>query len=97
MKYVFDLDGTLCTHEKNYNDAMPIVDRIYQVNCLFESGHTIVVFTARGYETKIDWEEITVLQLKAWGLKYHELLFGKPSADFYIDDKAIKDTDFKWN
>jgi hydroxymethylpyrimidine pyrophosphatase-like HAD family hydrolase len=97
MKYVFDLDGTLCSHEKNYNDAKPLRDRIACVNRLFSKGHTIVIFTARGYETKIDWEEITMLQLKSWGVNYHELILGKPSADFYIDDKAIKDTDFKWS
>ena len=33
-------------------------------------------------------------QLKSWGCKFHELQLGKPAADFYIDDKAIKDHDF---
>ena len=37
---------------------------------------------------KIDHSELTQSQLKKWGLKYHELHFGKPDADFYIDDKA---------
>lgn len=96
MKYVFDLDGTLCTHVCNYADAEPLMDRIKYVNYLFESGHTVVVFTARGYETKIDWSTVTQEQLAQWGLLYHELIFGKPSGDFYIDDKAVKDTDFKW-
>jgi hypothetical protein len=34
------------------------------------------------------------MQLELWGCKYHELIMGKPSADYYIDDKAIKDNDF---
>jgi len=29
-----------------------------------------------------------------WGCKYHQLFLGKPSGDFYIDDKGINDTDF---
>ena len=29
-----------------------------------------------------------------WGAKYHQLFLGKPSGDFYIDDKGIKDKDF---
>ena len=24
-----------------------------------------------------------------WGVKHHELAFGKPAADYYIDDKAL--------
>ena len=27
--------------------------------------------------------------IKKWKLKYHELIFGKPSYDIYIDDKSI--------
>lgn len=96
MKYVFDLDGTLCSHEQNYNDAKPLVIRIAKVNKLYEQDNQIVIFTARGYETKIDWRELTEKQLKMWGVKYHELILNKPSADFYIDDKAIKDMDFDW-
>lgn len=96
MKYVFDLDGTLCTHEKDYNMATPLKERIKKVNALYDSGNEIVIFTARGYETKIDWQEVTSNQLKTWGVKYHDLIFNKPSADFYIDDKAIKDTEFNW-
>jgi hypothetical protein len=29
------------------------------------------------------------MQLKKWKLKYHKLIFGKPSFDVYIDDKSI--------
>lgn len=97
MKYVFDLDGTLCSHELNYDYAKPFLDRIAKVNKLYEQNNQIVIFTARGYETKIDWKELTENQLKSWGVKYHELIFNKPSADFYIDDKAIKDKDFDWS
>ena len=27
--------------------------------------------------------------MQRWGLKYHELIFGKPNADYYIDDKML--------
>ena len=40
------------------------------------------------------FRELTELQLLQWGCKYHQLILGKPSADIYIDDRAIKDTDF---
>jgi len=31
----------------------------------------------------------TESQLKKWGVRYHELLFGKPSYDLFIDDKNL--------
>ena len=34
---------------------------------------------------------LTQAQLKMWGVKYHELLMGKPHADIFIDDKASPD------
>lgn len=89
-KYVIDIDNTICTQENNYKDAKPFMDRIEKINKLYDDGHKIVFLTARGTETGIDWRDITESQFKKWGVKYHQLLFGKPSADFYIDDKNLK-------
>ena len=36
------------------------------------------------------------MQLKKWGVKYHELIMGKPYGDFFIDDKAHNDFFWKW-
>jgi hypothetical protein len=95
MRYLFDLDNTLCTHETDYNDAKPHKDRIEKVNKLYDDGHDIIIDTARGYKTGINWRELTEKQLKDWGVKYHMLRTGvKIYADFYIDDRGIKDTDF---
>lgn len=103
MNYVFDLDGTICTDSKgDYRSAEPLVERIQKVNRLFDEGNRIVIFTARGMgSTDNDvilavhkWEEFTRSQLAEWGVKYHRLFLGKPAGDFYIDDKAICDSDF---
>ena len=32
---------------------------------------------------------VTIAQLMEFKVPYHELHFGKPYADFYIDDKAV--------
>ena len=32
---------------------------------------------------------MTRLQLKKWRVKYHKLIFGKPSYDLLVDDKCI--------
>jgi hypothetical protein len=83
-----DIDGTICTQEKDYSKAKPIQGNIDIVNRLYEK-HTVVYWTARGTSTGIDWRELTVAQFKEWGVKYHELKFGKPQFDYIIDDKAI--------
>ena len=97
MTYCFDLDGTLCTNtEGEYDKAEPFLDRIFIVNNLYDSGNTILIDTARGSTTKIDWYELTKKQLSNWGVKYHELRVGiKLTADLYIDDKSINETFFK--
>ena len=69
-----------------------IVDNF--LNQLYEEGHTIKLFTARGAQTGIDWREITEEKLAEWGVKYHELLMTKPHADIFIDDKAINADDW---
>ena len=59
------------------------------VNRLYDYGNEIVLFTARGYVTKIDWRKETENQMKRWGVRYHELHMGKPNADYYVDDKML--------
>jgi len=93
--FVFDIDGTICTNTNgDYKKAKPYFDRIEYINNLFEKGHKIIMFTARGYTTNINWQELTKKQLSDWGLKYHELKLKKPFGDIYIDDKGITDKDF---
>ena len=84
MIYCFDLDNTLCAtpDSRKYKDAAPYFKAIKYVNSLFEDGNHIKIFTARGSGSGIDWHALTVSQLDAWGLKYHELIDkGKPSYD----------------
>jgi hydroxymethylpyrimidine pyrophosphatase-like HAD family hydrolase len=96
MIYCFDLDGTICTNTNGlYENAEPFYERIKIINNLFEEGNKIIINTARGYTTGIDWTELTIKQLKDWNLNYHELYVGKKiNADLYVDDKGITDKDF---
>jgi len=91
MIYCFDIDGTICEVDgNNYKDATPYGDMIKEANRLYDQGHTIKYFTARGSVSGIDWTELTTLQLQRWGAKYHELIMNKkPHYDLLIDDKAI--------
>ncbi len=92
LKFCFDIDGIIAlkTSNNDYTQSKPIKRNIELINTLYDMGHTIILFTARGSETKIDWKDLTKKQLKDWGVNYSELLFGKPNADFYIDDKFIE-------
>jgi len=103
MKYVFDLDNTLCkTEESNYFNSTPRLDRIKIVNKLYNEGNIITIYTARGMGSTNNnqimaiqkYYSLTQSQLKNWGIQYHDLVLGKPSGDYYIDDKGIKDDDF---
>lgn len=91
-RFVFDIDGVIAKLEpnNNYELSRPNEKMVRIINQLYEMGNYIVLFTARGYVTGIDWKNITCEQMKAWGVKYHELHFGKPNADYYIDDKSLE-------
>lgn len=103
MTYIFDIDNTICyTNNSNYENSMPIKERIDKVNSLYEEGHQINFLTARGMGRSNNdvsfaydnFYELTKSQLDKWGVKYHNLFLGKPAADFYIDDKGISDEEF---
>lgn len=98
MIYCFDIDGILCTNtDGDYSRAQPCCEVIAQVNRLYCEGHRILLYTARGATTGIDWYELTERQLKDWDVHYHALYMGKPTADIYIDDKAMNLVDWKRN
>ena len=98
MIYCFDIDGTLCSNtDGDYSKAVPFHEVIAEVNRLFAEGHRILLYTARGATTGFDWYELTGRQLKEWEVHYHALFMGKPTADVYIDDKAMNLIDWKRN
>jgi hypothetical protein len=89
--FVIDVDGIvakLCPGN-DYRLAEPIPEHIRAINRLFEAGHKIIMLTARGSATGLPWEDVTKAQFAAWGLKYHDLRFGKPAADYYVDDRIL--------
>ena len=104
MKYCFDLDGTICDTplrpsdlKPGYLEATPFPFMVEQVNRLYDEGNHIIIMTARGRGSGIDWTEWTTKQLDMWGVKYHDLepMFHKPTADIFIDDKGINVEEWK--
>lgn len=96
MIIYIDIDETIChSPNKDYPNSTPIQENINKANKLYDDGHKIVYWTARGSGSGIDWTELTTKQLSLWGVKYHEVKLGKPSYDLFIDDKALNTTDWK--
>lgn len=94
--YCFDLDGTLCkdTHG-DYHQAEPFPEMVAEVNRLKAAGHNILIFTARGSATGIDWRQVTEEQLAMWGVLHDRLILGKPPADVYVDDKSVNVAEYR--
>tara|TARA_B100000287_G_scaffold303187_1_gene286344 strand:+ start:166 stop:468 length:303 start_codon:yes stop_codon:yes gene_type:complete len=89
-----DIDETICFYESKesrlgYRNAIPNMENIAKINKLYDEGHEIVYWTARGAVSKIDYFGLTKNQLNEWGCKYHKLSVGeKPHYDLLICDKT---------
>ena len=96
MKYMVDIDGTICTTtiSGNYEYAEPFINRINHFNSLYDQGNEIHYWTARGSASKGDWLAFTKNQLETWGVKYTSISCGKPTYDIWIDDKAQSDREY---
>lgn len=108
MKKIFavDLDDTLCVRPKEvetlgvnkYNYCTPIHNNIEKINKLYDGGHHIIIYTARGmshFKGNIslvysNLYELTKKQLQVWNVKHHQLVMGKLHYDMLIDDKCLR-------
>jgi len=88
-RYIVDIDGTICeTIDGDYDNSRPLNDRIAKINALYDDGHVIIYWTARGAQSGKDWSALTYQQLRSWGCKFHALRMKKPHYDVWVDDKA---------
>ena len=90
--FVIDIDDTLLFANKVqcdncdrfiYISSNRDQEEIDRVNLLYESGHTIILWTGRNW----DCYQETKKQLAEAGINYHELIMGKPQG-IYIDKDA---------
>lgn len=100
LRVCFDLDNTLVTHPiifGDYTTVLPIDRNIKYLRLLHRLGHTIIIYTARRFKTHngnigaivADIGKITFDTLDKFNIPYDEIFFGKPYAQFYIDDLAV--------
>jgi phosphatidate phosphatase PAH1 len=92
-----DIDETICTldehsdikEKRDYSYAKPRPEQIAKINKLYDEGHEIVYWTARGTTTGIDWSDLTQSQLKNWNCQYTRIeTQKKPYYNLFICDKS---------
>jgi capsule biosynthesis phosphatase len=96
----FDLDNTLVTYPQtsgDYSTVQPIEPMINLARKMKSEGHIIIIHTARRMKTHAhnvgavcrDIGKITFDTLENFKIPCDEIIFGKPYADIYIDDRAV--------
>lgn len=99
-KLVIDLDDTIaCRQEgQDFDTSKPNADVIAKVNMLHDDlGFEVVVHTSRGMVScggeRVDIIDKYYTKVKQWldenGVHYDDIMFMKPLADLYVDDKAM--------
>ena len=101
MRICIDLDGVVCRLREDgqtYAELEPVPGAVEKLRALKAAGHYIILSTARHMKTcegnvglvvarqgavTLDW-------LKRHGVEYDEIHFGKPHAQVYIDDNALR-------
>lgn len=107
LRVCIDIDGTICHTKKDdelYSDVQPLPGAIESLIELKRTGAYIILYTARHMKTcESNVGRVVAKQGKTlfdWleknRLPYDEIWFGKPIADVYIDDRALK-FDGNWN
>jgi len=100
LRICFDIDNTLVTYPtipNDYSTVKPISKMVNLIKFLKENGHYIILHTARRMKTHDnnvgrvikDVAIVTIDTLNKFDIPYDELIFGKPLADIYIDDRSI--------
>jgi len=101
VRICIDLDGVVCRLREpgqNYADLEPVPGAVEKIRALKAAGHYVILATARHMKTcegnvgqviarqgavTLDW-------LKRHQIPYDEINFGKPHAQVYIDDNALR-------
>lgn len=107
MRICIDIDGTICQTRKpheTYLSVQPVINAVRALVELKKNDHYIILYTARHMATcNHNIGQVLARQGKnlfMWldlhNVPYDEIIFGKPLADIYIDDKAYRFND-DWN
>ena len=106
MRICIDLDGVICQFKEpgqTYADVKPVPGALDQLKKWRSEGHCLIISTGRHMKTcagnvgqVLAKQGLVTLQwLARYGIEYDEIHFGKPFADVYIDDNAVRFASWK--
>src|SRR5580704_11725181 len=101
MRICIDLDGVVCRlrePDQSYAELLPVPGAVESLRAMRAAGHYLILYTARHMKTcggnvgqVVARQGATTLEwLKQHGIEFDEIHFGKPHADVYIDDNAVR-------
>lgn len=101
MRICIDVDGVICRlrgEGETYESVGPVAGAVEGMQSLRAAGHYIILATARHMKTcdanvglVVRRQGLTLLQwLDRHAIPYDEIWFGKPHADVYLDDNAVR-------
>jgi len=98
-KFNWDTETALAWYKERGDEMMANFpckkNAVTTINKLYDSGHTIIIATARANDWHTNPEEITLNWLKKHGIKYHKIYIGRidkeaiceeVNADVFVDD-----------
>jgi capsule biosynthesis phosphatase len=106
MRICVDLDGVICKLRlpgQSYAEVEPVEGAVQKIRALRAAGHCIIIFTARHMKTcggnaglVLARQGMTTFEwLARHEVPYDEIYFGKPHADVYMDDNAVRFTSWE--
>ena len=101
MRICIDLDGVICRLREpgqSYADLEPVPGAVEKLRQLKAAGHYLILLTARHMKTcegnvgqvVARQGAVTLEWLARHKIEYDEIHFGKPHAQVYIDDNALR-------
>jgi capsule biosynthesis phosphatase len=103
VRICIDLDGVVCALRRpgeHYADLEPLPGAVEALRALRAAGHVVILSTARHMKTTGGNQglvlarqgKVTFDWLDRHGVEFDEIYFGKPHADVYLDDNAVRFT-----
>lgn len=101
LRICIDLDGVVCRLREpgqSYAELQPVDGAVEKLRQLKAAGHYVILYTARHMKTcqgnvgaVVARQGLVTLEwLKRHNIEYDEIHFGKPHAQVYIDDNALR-------
>ncbi len=101
MRICIDLDGVICKLRgpgQSYAELEPVPGAVEKLKQLKAAGHYLIIATARHMKTcegnvgRVVAKQgaVTLDWLRRHGIEYDEIHFGKPHAQIYLDDNAMR-------